>query len=102
MLSHLGLVDVPTRAHPSRVGGGPWCRDAGPRVSRAGILAPGSRPGIVLQPGQPLAEVRTLTGVVLERILAPGPCFVVSLPECTSVEPGDTTCTLAVRESRVV
>lgn len=98
VLAHLGMTEVSSRAPPPSAPSGAWRRDGGPRVTKEGILAPMARPGRILAKGDPIAEVRSLLGEVLERIPALGPCFVISLPEGAQVEHGDPVCSLAVPE----
>jgi hypothetical protein len=98
MLHALEMVSDPMPAHPSRVDGGPWRRDSGPRASVTGVLVPRAAPGKMLHRGERVAEVRSLAGGLLEEIHAEAPGFVVSLAERTHVVAGVPVCTFALRE----
>lgn len=98
VLHSMGMGGVPAAPHPSRVGGGPWRRESGPRTGRSGVLVPLVPPGAQLQRGAALAEVRSLEGEVRERLHAVDAGFVVALPEVAHVEIGTSCATLAVRD----
>lgn len=98
ILTEAGVVNMPVRPCHSRKTGGPWRREGGPRTNHTGILVPIVRPGEDLSRGQPIAEVRTLEGGVLETLRARSSGFVVALPERTHVVPGVASATLAVRD----
>lgn len=98
MLNVLGMVDDPVPAHPSRIPGGPWRRDSGPRAGSTGILVPRATPGALLQRGDPVAEIRALSGALLEEIVADTESFVLSLAERAHVVAGVPVCTVALRE----
>ncbi len=98
MLHALGMVEESPGAHPSRVEGGPWRRDSGPRASSTGLLVPRATPGRLLQRGEPVAEIRSLAGALLEEIVAEADGFVVSLAERTHVVAGVPVCTVALPE----
>jgi hypothetical protein len=98
MLHALGMVEERAPAHPSRVEGGPWRRDSGPRASSTGVLVPCAPPGRLLARGDRVAEVRSLSGTLLEEIHAEHDGFVVSLAERTHVVAGVPVCTFALRE----
>jgi predicted deacylase len=98
MLAHLGLVDPRDGAHPTRVDGGPWRRDSGPRASTSGVLVPVARPGTLLARGDLVAEVRALSGGLLEELTAEAHGFVVSHAERSHVVAGVPVCTYALRE----
>jgi predicted deacylase len=95
VLHALGMVGEPASAHPTRVLGGPWRRDSGPRASTVGALVPRTRPGELLRRGQAVAEVRSLAGACLEEILAETDGFVVSAAERTHIVAGVPVCTWA-------
>lgn len=97
MLGALGMVDEPGVVHPSRVPGS-WRRDAGPRASSAGILVPMAAPGRRVQRGDKLAEIRSLSGALLEEIRAEHAGFMVSLAERTHVVAGVPVCTFGLAE----
>lgn len=98
MLAALEMIPVAPAPHPSRVEGGPWRRDSGPRASTTGILLARSRPGEVLRRGDVVAEVRALSGTLLEELAAEAPGFVVSHAERAHVVAGVPVCTYALRE----
>ena len=99
VLTTLGLCDAPAPPHASRVGGGPWRREGGPRCTRSGVLVPLIPPGQLFARGDAIAEVRALAGPVRERILARFDGFVVAWPERTLVSVGTTTGTLAMHDA---
>lgn len=98
MLHALGMVESPAPPHPSRVEGGPWRRDSGPRAASTGVLVPRIAPGTLLERGDLVAEIRALSGALLEEIHADDMGFVVSLAERTHVVAGVPVCTFALRE----
>lgn len=98
MLHALGMVEAPAAPHPTRVDGGPWRRDSGPRASATGVLVPRVAPGVLLAAGDLVAEIRSLSGALLEEIHAETEGFVVSLAERTHVVAGVPVCTFALRE----
>ncbi len=97
MLGSLGMIDVVNGRHPTYVPGS-WRRDAGPRASSAGILVPVATPGRLLRRGDKVAEIRSLSGALLEEIRAEHEGFVVSLAERTHVVAGVPVCTFALVE----
>lgn len=98
LLSQLSMTrsegPAPTRAIP----GGPWRRESGPRTTRAGLFLPRVRPGETFQRGEMLGELRSLSGVVLEKLLAPARGLVVAFPERTWLPVGTSIGTIAVGE----
>ncbi|MDP2314446.1 MAG: succinylglutamate desuccinylase/aspartoacylase family protein [Pseudomonadota bacterium] len=98
MLHALGMVEAEALPHPTRMHGGPWRRDSGPRASSTGVLVPRVAPGRLLAKGDLVAEVRALSGALLEEIHAEAEGFVVSLAERTHVVAGVPVCTYALRE----
>lgn len=96
VLSALGQVSAAAPAHPTRVEGGPWRRESGPRTSRTGVLLPLCMPGQRFARHEPLAQVRALDGTVRETLRAAGPGWVVALPESCHVAIGASVATLAV------
>ncbi len=98
MLHALGMIEAPAPAHPTRMDGGPWRRDSGPRASSTGVLVPLVAPGTLLARGDRVAEIRALSGALLEEIHAEAEGFVVSLAERTHVVAGVPVCTFALRE----
>lgn len=98
MLAAQDMVAEAPPPHASRVEGGPWRRDSGPRASASGVLLPRAVPGRVLARGDVVAEVRALTGALLEELTAESPGFVVSHAERTHVVAGVPVCTYALRE----
>jgi predicted deacylase len=91
-LSALGLRDGVPAVHPSRVGGA-FRRDSGPRATAAGLLVAVVCPGALVRRGDVLAEIRSLGGVVLERMRAAGDGFVVAFAERAYVASGAPVCT---------
>lgn len=98
MLHALGMVPQAPSPHTTRLEGGPWRRDSGPRASAAGIVLPRVRPGQPVRRGEILAEVRALSGLLLEELPAEQAGFVVSFAERTHVVAGVPVCTFALRE----
>jgi predicted deacylase len=98
MLHALDMVTPQPPAHPSRLSGGPWRRDSGPRAQSTGLLVPRVAPGQLLRRGDIVAEIRSLAGALLEEIPAEQDGFVVSLAERTHVVGGVPVCTVAMRE----
>lgn len=98
MLAALEMVTDHTTPHASRVEGGPWRRDSGPRASVSGILSARVPPGRLLAPGEPVAEVRSLAGGLLEELVAESPGFVVSHAERAHVVAGVPVCTWAIKD----
>ncbi len=98
MLHAMEMVPDPAPVHATRVEGGPWRRDSGPRASVTGVLVPRSAPGKMLVRGAIVAEVRSLAGALLEEIRAEADGFVVSLAERTHVVAGVPVCTYALPE----
>ena len=100
VLTAAGMVDAPTPPHGSRISGPPLRRAAGPRASTAGVFRPLVAPGGAVEKGQPLAEVRSLSGRRLEKLCARQSGFIISLPERAWVVPGTAAGTLAVPDRR--
>ncbi len=98
VLTELDMVKAPARAHPTRIGGGPWRRASGPRASSSGVFQPLVQPGDAVKRGQVVAEVRSLAGRPLERLHAGAEGHVVSLPERAWVVPGVASGTMAVKD----
>jgi len=98
MLTAMGMVELPPSAHPSRVDGERWRRDSGPRASGSGILVPRVRPGAMLARGDVLAEIRTLSGNLVEELTAEARGFVVSHVERAHVVAGVPVCTYALED----
>lgn len=99
VLTELGLCRRPADPHPTRLPGGPWRRESGPRMGQAGVFHALLHPGQSFEAGQPMAEVRTLEGRTLERIDARDSGWVISLPERAWVVPGVAAGTYAVPDS---
>lgn len=98
LLHALDMVGEAPPPHPSRVEGGPWRRDSGPRASSTGVLVPRVRPGALLRRGDPVAEIRALSGTLLEVLPAEARGFVVSFAERAHVVAGVPVCTYALSE----
>ncbi len=99
VLTHLGVVDCPAPLHPTRHAERSLRRHSGPRAQTAGCLYPRARPGAALRRGQVVAEVRDLSGGVLETLRTAEDGVLIALPERAWVVPGVAVGTLAVRES---
>jgi predicted deacylase len=100
ILHGLRMVDDRPAPARSRVGGGPWRRDSGPRASVAGVLFPGVAVGRPVAGGDVVARVHGFDGALLEAVRADADGFVVSAAERAHVVPGVPVCTYATRESR--
>lgn len=98
VLHALKMVDEPSPRATSRVGGGPWRRDAGPRASVAGVLFPAVPVGRAVARGEVVAEVHGFDGSTLESVRAESEGFVVSAAERAHVVAGVPVCTFATRE----
>ncbi|MED5374024.1 MAG: succinylglutamate desuccinylase/aspartoacylase family protein [Myxococcota bacterium] len=98
VLGMLGMVPAAPSPHPTRLEGGPWRREAGPRLSHDGLLVPKVLPGQSFRRGQLLAEVRSLEGRLRERLLATRQGAVISLPETGWALAGSAAGTYAVAE----
>lgn len=98
MLHAMGMVPAATAPHATRVEGGPWRRDSGPRASAPGVLVARCRPGVLLRAGDVVAEVRSLSGTLVEELVAESTGFVVSHAERAHVVAGVPVCTWATRE----
>ncbi len=98
VLTELGVVNLPASDDPTRQAGGPWRRESGPRTNHKGVLVPRVRCGDILERGTLLAEVRSISGEVLETLTARAGGFVVALPDRTHVVPGVACATIAVRD----
>jgi len=99
VLTALGLLDQPAPIHPSCHAGPTLRRHSGPRAQTAGCLFPCASPGTALRRGQIVAEVRDLSGGVLETLRTAEDGVLIALPERAWVVPGVAVGTLAVRES---
>ncbi len=97
VLTALGMARRPAQAHASRLSGGPWRRESGPRANRSGLLLPALRCGSAFEAGDLLAVVRSLDGEELERLRAKVPGVIIALPEAARIEIGAACATLAVR-----
>jgi len=98
VLTAAGLVTAAAPPHPSRVQGGPWRRESGPRVGQAGVLEVVPTPGVIFPAGEIIARIRTLDGRTLQELAAPEPGFVVAVPDRCWVPAASACATLAVRD----
>lgn len=98
MLGHIGVVDVEERPHASRVAGGPWRRENGPRTTATGLVVPVVLPGVLLDAGRTIVEVRDVEGHVLDRIAMPVAGFVMSFPDQAWLGAGVAAATLAIAD----
>jgi predicted deacylase len=98
MLGHIGIVDTQPEPHATRVPGGPWRRENGPRTTETGLVIPVVLPGVLLDPGTTIVEVRDVAGRVLDRIAMPVRGFVMSFPDQAWLPAGVAAATLAVED----
>lgn len=98
VLGAAGLVSAIAPAHPTRVEGGPWRRESGPRTSQAGVLEVLAEPGRLYPAGQILGRIRSLDGRSLQELSATEPGFVVAIPDRCWVPASSAIATLAVRD----
>jgi uncharacterized protein len=85
-------------SHPTRLPGGPWRREPGPCTKGEGLLFPMVLPGTRVVTGDILAELRSLSGEIKERLVATTPGFVLGLVEVSSVRAGTPCMVLAIAE----
>jgi predicted deacylase len=97
-LTHLGMMEAPATPHPLRRADGPWRRDNGPRASTTGLLLPRVPAGALLEAGEVVAEVRSLSGALLEEVVADTRGFVLAPAERSHVVAGVCVCTWATAE----
>jgi predicted deacylase len=98
ILTRLQMVRRPAPSHPTLRNDRVWRRESGPRTTRAGVLVPMVLPGGDFKKGAALAQIRSLSGEVLEVLRTSSDGFVVFLPERSSVGLGVASATLAVPE----
>lgn len=98
VLASQDLVAFEPVVHASRVQGGPWRREATPRVHKAGVFHELLDPGDTFDEGQVIGVVKSLTGEVLERVCAPARGLVISWGELSWVQTGAVVGTLGVVE----
>ena len=98
VLTAAGLVDWPAPMHATRIAGGPWRRESGPRVGQAGVLEVLADPGVIFPAGEIIARVRSLDGRTLQELAASEPGFVVAVPDRCWVAAASACATLAVRD----
>lgn len=94
VLAALGMARVSLPAESAER----WVRIQGPRPSAAGVFAPLARSGARVRRGEALAEVRSLGGDVLDRLLAPSDGLVLALAERAWAVPGASLVTFAVQD----
>jgi predicted deacylase len=99
MLGHVGVVDVTSKPHETCVAGGPWRRENGPRTTATGLVVPVVLPGVLLEAGAAIVEVRDVAGHVLDRVAMPVPGFVMSFPDQAWLASGVAAATLAVKDT---
>lgn len=99
MLHSLGMVARAAPPHPTRIQSATLRRLPGPRASTTGVLHSTCRPGEAFRRGELFAEIRSLEGRVLERLLSLHDGYVISLPERAWVSAGVSTGTCAVVEN---
>lgn len=93
MLGAMGMVTVDPATPLARL-----TRVQGPRPAVSGVFAPVVRSGEEVRNGALLAEIRSLGGDVLERLVASRDGLVLALAERAWATPGTSLITLAVRE----
>jgi len=98
-LQAIGHGGQPASPHPSRLPGGPWRREAGPRTHANGLLYHLCVPGQLLQKGTPMADLRNIAGRVVERVVSECQAYVISLRDRGAVSGETVTATLAVPDS---
>jgi predicted deacylase len=98
MLGHIGVCSVEPGTHRTCVRGGPWRRENGPRTNHTGLLVPLVSPGVLLERGAPIVEVRDVAGQVLDRLTLPRDGFVLSFPDQAWLGAGVAAATLAVAD----
>jgi len=96
LLTACEAMDRPASAHPSRVGGGSWRREAGPVAGCEGVLCLQQPPGVLLEPSQALARIHDISGIPLETLSMPTSCIVLSQCEQAWVRRGTVSATVAV------
>lgn len=99
VLTAAGLLDAPAPRHPTRVAGGPWRREAGPRVAQAGVLEVLVEPGVPFERDEIVARVRSLEGRTLQELTAAGPGFVVAIPDRCWAPAASACATLAILDT---
>ncbi|RME21713.1 MAG: hypothetical protein D6798_17500 [Deltaproteobacteria bacterium] len=98
VLTAAAVVDCPAPTHPSRVGGGPWRRESGPRTSHPGVLEVIPDPGVRFPRGEVIGRVRSLDGRTLQELAAAADGFVVAVPDRCWVTASMACATLAVAD----
>ncbi|NJL92801.1 MAG: succinylglutamate desuccinylase/aspartoacylase family protein [Anaerolineae bacterium] len=100
-LAALKMIDPqpPTLHTSAQTTPTPYRRDRAIRVNQAGWLHYQVAPGRWVAEGQTLAEVRDISGTVVEAICAPRAGFVLHLGSRASVLPGMEALTLAVEDT---
>lgn len=94
ILAALGML----QAEPAPRTGERWTRIQGPRPAVSGVFVPLVRSGARVERGAPLAEIRSLSGGLLERLVALADGLVLSFAERAWATPGTSLLTFAVRE----
>lgn len=97
-LNQLGMVGA-AGATESVALPGFWRRENGPRVSTTGVLVPRISPGVIVNRGVVVAEVRSLSGSLLEEVTAETRGFVLAQAERSHVVAGVAVGTWALAES---
>lgn len=93
VLGAAGLLDPVASAGEGRAR---WRRVAGPRPAQGGVFVPSLRSGDAFEIGTPLAEIRSLSGRVVEVLRAPVSGVLLALAERAWAVPGAALLTLAV------
>jgi predicted deacylase len=97
VLNHQRMVDVRPEPHRTRVPG-LWCRSTSARTKHDGLFVPALAPGIVFTTGDRLGAVRSVTGEVLDEIVAATRGLAVSWPEASWTPSGSSIGTFGVEE----
>lgn len=101
VLGCAGVVDHVNPADPSRVLG-VWRRAATPRARNAGLFDPRVSPGTRFARGDVLACLRTITGDVVESIVATDEGVLMSWVEASWVSPGALLGTLGIPDAELL
>ncbi len=98
VLTAAALVQAVAPVHHTRVPGGPWRRESGPRTSHPGVLEVIPDPGVRFSRGDVIGRVRSLDGRTLQELTAAAAGFVVAVPDRCWVTASTACATLAVAD----
>lgn len=94
ILASLGMIDGQVPEPPDC--GGPWRRSTAWRAGHDGVLVPMVVAGVRFSAGDVVAEVRTVEGIMIQRVRADRAGFVLSWPDAVWVAAGSPVGTFAV------